>query len=108
MYRHVNLRVQTKATSEVGGEQALAESLELTQELFRGVGDAMAAGMEAWPERKAALEAAAAERRQRETERAVKMARWIAMVQEKAEPWDRELEVELFGKVISKDLEGST
>lgn len=42
MYRHVNLRMQMSAASGVGGEQGLAETLELTQELFKHVGEVMA------------------------------------------------------------------
>ncbi len=49
MYRHVNMRVETWPASGVGGEQALAESLELTQRLFKVCGEGMeraAAGVE--------------------------------------------------------------
>lgn len=41
VYRHVNMRVETWPASGVGGEQALAETLELTQDLFEGVGEEM-------------------------------------------------------------------
>jgi RNA-splicing ligase RtcB len=109
VYRHVNMRVQTAPGSGCGGEQALSETLDLAQELFKAVGGAMEAQMAGWPAKKAAadarLAAAAAAARAREAERAAKMARWVAMVQEKAEPWDRALEVELWGKVVSTDLE---
>lgn len=107
VYRHVNLRVQTSPASGVGGEQALAESLELTQKLFGEVGQALDAGMVAWPARKAELEKEAEEKKRRDAERAAKMQRWVAMVQDKSEPWDEDLEVELFGKVISLDLKAA-
>jgi len=104
VYRHINLRVQTNPEMGVSGEQALAESLELTQNLFRATGAAMDAGLTKWPERKAELEEEAKEQQRKKSERAAKMQRWVGMVQDKVEPWDRNLEVELFGKVISKDL----
>eukprot|EP00887_Chlorella_sp_A99_P002611 scaffold6.g2611.t1 len=45
VYRHVNLRAQTKASSGVSGEQAMAETLELSQQLFGVVGEGMEAAM---------------------------------------------------------------
>lgn len=48
VYRHFNLRVQSKESSSVGGEQVLAETLELTQKLFKGVGSAMEKSMTAF------------------------------------------------------------
>ena len=115
VYRHVNLRVQTVPGSEedstASAEQALAESLELTQALFKEIGRAMATDVaEGWEARKVTLEAErekeAEEQRAREVDRAEKMARWVAMT-EGGERWERELEIELFGKVISVELEAA-
>ena len=40
-YRHVNMRIETWPASGVGGEQALAESLELAQVLFKACAQGM-------------------------------------------------------------------
>lgn len=37
MYRHVNMRVQTSQTSGVAAEQVLAESLELTKDIYKNI-----------------------------------------------------------------------
>lgn len=52
VYRHVNLRAQTKASSGVSGEQAMAETLELSQQLFGVVGEGMEAAMREWERRR--------------------------------------------------------
>jgi DNA-directed RNA polymerase subunit L len=105
VYRHVNMRVQTVPGAAAGAEQTLAETLELTQEMYKAMGDAMEADLEGeWPQRQVRLEKereeAAAAARAAEAARAEKMARWLAMT-EGNEPWDAALEVDLFGKVIS-------
>jgi hypothetical protein len=41
VYRHVNMRVQTSPTSGVAAEQVLAESLELTKDIFSDISLAM-------------------------------------------------------------------
>jgi hypothetical protein len=98
----MNLRVQTASTSNIGGEQALAESLELTQTLFDAVDKAMDEGMGEWPERKAELERQRqqerAEMMRRSAEREALMQRWMAMT-EGIEAYDEEVEKKLFGKV---------
>lgn len=41
VYRHVNMRIQTSPTSAVAAEQVLAESLELTKDIFSNISLAM-------------------------------------------------------------------
>ncbi|PRW56401.1 dna-directed rna polymerase i and iii 14 kda polypeptide [Chlorella sorokiniana] len=47
VYRHINMRLQSTQSSSVSGEQALAETLHITQDIFKVVGDKMAAAAEA-------------------------------------------------------------
>lgn len=108
VYRHVNMRVQT-AEGGAPAEQALSETLELTQALFKEIGGAMERDLEGeWEERKVRLEEEAKQRdkeaRKRQRIRDEKMARWVRM-NEGAEKWDKQLEIELFGKGISTDKE---
>jgi hypothetical protein len=109
VYRHINLRVQTTESSGVSGEAALAETLEVTKGIFDAALVAMDRDLEAWPARaeaRHAAEAAAAGQRDAAAgERGEKMRRWLRMTVERSEVWDRDLEVELFGKVISPELE---
>ncbi|PSC69710.1 DNA-directed RNA polymerase I and III 14 KDA polypeptide [Micractinium conductrix] len=58
VYRHINMRMQTTASSGVGGEQALAEVLHMTQDIFGVVGDKMAAAAAAELERQQQRQAA--------------------------------------------------
>lgn len=103
------MRVQTTSTDgQVGAEQVMAETLELTQDLFKGVADAMRDAFETWPERKATLEAERAEQARAQRERDVKMTRWLAQVEGKSESWDPQLEIELFGKLVTTELKGSS
>lgn len=103
VYRHVNIRVQTKPESGVGGEQALVESLEMTQNIFGAVDKAMKKGLEKWPQREAVLkaekEAEAIEAQQQDEERENLMKLWVAK-QDKGEV-DHALEMQLFGKVVT-------
>lgn len=103
MYRHANIRVQTSADSGVGGEQALVESLELSQGIFNAVEESMKEALNAWPERKASLEAkkaaVMAEHKKEADERAAMMQLWVS--KQDKEEIDRELEIKLFGHVVS-------
>ena len=106
VYRHVNLRVQTVEGGpvEVGAEQVLAESLELTQEVFKAMGEAMGGDVEKkWEKRRGKMEEKRREReekaRKREEAKEEKAAKWALMVEGK-EPYDGgKLEFELLGKV---------
>lgn len=51
VYRHINMRMQTSASSAVGGEQVLAEVLHMTQDIFKAVGQEMERAAEAELER---------------------------------------------------------
>jgi DNA-directed RNA polymerase subunit L len=109
VYRHANLRVQTVPGAAAGAEQALAETLEMTQDLFKAVGKAMKKDFnDEWESRKIRLEEEEVKFGERKKalakERAEKMALWVQMT-EKTVPWDRNLEIELFGKVITKELD---
>jgi DNA-directed RNA polymerase subunit L len=112
VYRHANVRVQTVPGAAAGAEQTLAETLELTQDLFKAVGEAMDKDIkEEWESRKSKLEDEKQKLTEKkialEKERAEKMALWVQMT-EKAIPWDKDLEVELFGKVITTEMDSSS
>ncbi|GAB4821903.1 hypothetical protein N2152v2_008949 [Parachlorella kessleri] len=107
-YRHVNLRVETWPASGVGGEQALAESLELAQELFRACAQGMGqAGGGVEPAAEGAEDAdeqAAAQRlrvQQGDERRRQLTERWLDM-QRGAEPYDSAVELELFGRKLPR------
>jgi len=112
VYRHANLRVQTVPGAAAGAEQALAETLEMTQGLFNAVGEAMDKDLkEEWESRKIRLEdekqKLAEKQKALEKERLEKMALWVQMT-EKVIPWDKDLELELFGKVITTEMDSSS
>lgn len=58
VYRHINMRMQTTQSSGVSGEQALAEVLHMTQDIFKVVGEKMAAAADAELERQQQQQAA--------------------------------------------------
>ena len=108
VYRHLNLRVQT-VEGGVPAEQAMAEILELTQDLFKEVKVAMDHAFDVeWELKKGKLEEEEKRRekeeRERQRVREEKMVRWTKM-SEGNEPWDRLLEIELFGKIVTKGKE---
>lgn len=58
VYRHINMRMQTTASSGVGGEQVLSEVLQLTRDIFDVVGEKMEAAAAAELERQQQQQAA--------------------------------------------------
>ncbi|KAI3428326.1 hypothetical protein D9Q98_006706 [Chlorella vulgaris] len=58
VYRHVNMRMQTSKSSGVSGEQALVDTLHLTQDIFTAIGEAMTAATDAAKQRQAEQQAA--------------------------------------------------
>jgi DNA-directed RNA polymerase subunit L len=118
VYRHINMRIQTKKVAgndadggdiiPVTGERAMVETLELTKKLFTAVGEAMEADVEAYEDRKVAMTVEkdkkekmdAAQKKEREK----KMKKWAKMMSGEVK-WEAEIEIELFGKVISPEMQ---